>query len=117
MLLYKLATHVNIQKTGQTHVIKKTSGHSCVIQKPGHTHIIQTTVHLCVIKHVFEIIVFSCDDNHLILLCVLYFFRVPSGTWKLGDLNIICPGLEIAWNLCQKVRKPGQNKKFSRISG
>ncbi len=41
--------------------------------------------------------------------------RVPSGTWKPGkpgDLNIICPGLEIAWNLSQKVRKPGQNKKF-----
>ncbi len=28
------------------------------------------------------------------------------------------PGsLEIAWNLSQKVRKPGQNKKFSRKPG
>ncbi len=32
--------------------------------------------------------------------------RVPSGTWKPGkpgDLNLICPGLEIAWNLSPKV--------------
>ncbi len=43
--------------------------------------------------------------------------RVSSETWKPekpGDLNIIYPGLEIAWNLSQKVRKPRQNKKFSR---
>ncbi len=47
-------------------------------------------------------------------------FRVPSGTWKPGkpgDLNIICPGPEMAWNLSQKVRKHGQNKKFSRKPG
>ncbi len=46
--------------------------------------------------------------------------RVPSGTQKPGkpgDLNIICPGLEIAWNLFQKVRKLGHNKKFSRKPG
>ncbi len=32
---------------------------------------------------------------------------------KPGDLNFICPGPEIAWNLIQNVRKPGQNKKLS----
>ncbi len=31
--------------------------------------------------------------------------------------NFICPGPEIAWNLSQKVRKSGQNKKFSRKPG
>ncbi len=47
-------------------------------------------------------------------------FRIPSGTWKpgkAGDFNFICPGQEMAWNLSQKVRKPGQNKKFSRKPG
>ncbi len=38
-------------------------------------------------------------------------FPVEPG--KPGDLNFICPGPEIAWNLSQKVRKPGQNKKFN----
>ncbi len=52
-------------------------------------------------------------DSHCDSVC----YRVPSGTWKSGDLNITCPGLEIAWNLSQKVRKPGQNKKFSRKPG
>ncbi len=40
-----------------------------------------------------------------------------QGSWKPGkhgDLNFICPGSEIAWNLSKKVRKPGQNKKFCR---
>ncbi len=32
---------------------------------------------------------------------------------KPGDLNLICPGPEIAFNLSQNVRKPRQNKKFS----
>ncbi len=40
-------------------------------------------------------------------------YRVPSGTWKPGDFNFICPGPEMAWNLSQKVKKPEQNKKFS----
>ncbi len=43
--------------------------------------------------------------------------RVPSRTWKARDLNFICPGPEIAWNLPPKVRKPGQNKKWSRKHG
>ncbi len=43
--------------------------------------------------------------------------RVPSGTWKPGDLTFICPGPEIAWNLIQKVTNPGQNKKFRRKPG
>ncbi len=34
-----------------------------------------------------------------------------------GDLNFICPSPEIAWNLIQKVSKPGQNKKFKRKPG
>ncbi len=46
--------------------------------------------------------------------------QVPSGTWKPGkpgDLIFFCPGPEISWNLSQKVRKPGQNKKVSRKPG
>ncbi len=43
--------------------------------------------------------------------------RVPSGSWKPGDLNSICPGLEIVWNLPKKYEQPGQNKKFSRKPG
>ncbi len=43
--------------------------------------------------------------------------RFPVEPGKPGDLNFICPGPEIAWNLIQKVRKPGQNKKFSRKPG
>ncbi len=41
----------------------------------------------------------------------------PAEPGKPADLNIICPGLEIAWNLSQKVRKPGQNKNFNRKPG
>ncbi len=40
-------------------------------------------------------------------------FPVEPG--KPGDLNII--SLEIDWNLSQKVRKPGQNKKCNRKPG
>ncbi len=43
--------------------------------------------------------------------------KVPSRTWipgKLGDLNFICPGPEIDWNLPPKVRKPGQSQKYNR---
>ncbi len=36
---------------------------------------------------------------------------------KPGALNSICPVLEITWNLSQKVRKPGQNKKFIKKPG
>ncbi len=52
-------------------------------------------------------------------MCLFYrrFNRVHSGTWKPGKMNFICPGPEIAWNLFQKVRKPGQNKKYSRKHG
>ncbi len=42
----------------------------------------------------------------------IYLYRVPSGTWKPGkpgDLTFICLDPEIAWNLIQKVTKPGQN--------
>ncbi len=45
------------------------------------------------------------------------FMCIQGSQWKSGkpgDLNIICPGLEIAWNLSPKVRKPWQNKKFNR---
>ncbi len=42
------------------------------------------------------------------------YFRVLSTTWKPGDMNFICTSPEIALNLFQKVRKPGQNKKFCR---
>ncbi len=41
----------------------------------------------------------------------------PAEPGRPGDLNIICPVLEIAWNLSPKVRKPGQNKKLSRKPG
>ncbi len=41
----------------------------------------------------------------------------PAEYGKPGDLNFICPGTEIAWNLSQNVRKPGQNSKFSRKPG
>ncbi len=41
----------------------------------------------------------------------------PGNLKKPGDLNFICPGPDIAWNLSQKVRKPGQNKKFTRKPG
>ncbi len=47
-------------------------------------------------------------------------YRVLSRIWKPGkpgDMNFICPGPEMAWNLSQKVRKPRQNKKFSRTPG
>ncbi len=53
----------------------------------------------------------AANDTDERCICI---YRVPSGTWKpakSGDLNIICPGLEIAWNLSPKVRKPEQNKK------
>ncbi len=54
--------------------------------------------------------VFHCNVRH----------GIPSRTWKPGkpgDLNCICPGPEMAWNLSQNVRKPGQNKTFSRKTG
>ncbi len=37
----------------------------------------------------------------------------PAEPGKPGDLNFFYPGPEIAWNLSEKVRKPGQNMKFS----
>ncbi len=40
----------------------------------------------------------------------------PAEPGKPGDLNFIFPGPEMACNLSQNVRKPGQNKKFSRKS-
>ncbi len=46
--------------------------------------------------------------------------RILSRTWKPrkpGDLNLIYPGPDIAWNLPHKVRKPGQSKKFCRKYG
>ncbi len=36
---------------------------------------------------------------------------------KPGDLNFICPGPEIAWNLIQKWENLDKNKKFSRKPG
>ncbi len=51
------------------------------------------------------------------LMMMTMMMRVPSQTWKPGDLNYICPGPETAWNVPQKVRKPGQNRKFSRKHG
>ncbi len=41
----------------------------------------------------------------------------PAEPGKPGDLNFICPGPEIAWNLSQNVRKPGQNKTISKKHG
>ncbi len=41
----------------------------------------------------------------------------PAEPGKPGDLNFICPGLEVAWNLSQKVKRPGQNKKLNRKPG
>ncbi len=52
-------------------------------------------------------------------VCV-HIHRVPSGTWKPGkpgDLNLICLGPDMAWNLSPKVGKPGQSKKFSKKPG
>ncbi len=61
--------------------------------------------------------------SHLLTCCIIFYVisnksekdsqqwfvcRVPSGTWKRGkpgDFNIICPGLEIAWNLSPKNQK------------
>ncbi len=57
-------------------------------------------------------------DIEVILKNVVYTSnRIPRRTWKPvkpGDLNFICPGPEIAWNLFQKVRKPGQNKTLDK---
>ncbi len=41
----------------------------------------------------------------------------PVEPGKPGDLNCISPGPEMAWKLPQKVRKPGQHKRFSRKPG
>ncbi len=48
-------------------------------------------------------------DNRIMII-----HRFPSGIWKPGDLNFVCPAPEIAWNLSQNMRKPGENKKLSR---
>ncbi len=66
--------------------------------------------------HLYTSLVALISDPVFSLLSIRY-SRVPSGTWKPGkpgDLNFICPGPEIVWNLSQKVRKPGQSKKFRR---
>ncbi len=41
----------------------------------------------------------------------------PGEPGKPGDWNFISPGPEMAWNLSQNMRKPGQNKKFYRKPG
>ncbi len=38
----------------------------------------------------------------------------PVKPLKPGDLNFICPGPEIAWNLSKTVRNSEQNNKFSK---
>ncbi len=55
--------------------------------------------------------------------CLLY-CTLPGGRYFMQitralvyDLNFICPGPEITWYLVEKVRKPGQNKKFSKNHG
>ncbi len=44
-------------------------------------------------------------------------FRVSSRTWKTRTFEFYLSRSKIAWNLLQKVRKPGQNKKFNRKPG
>ncbi len=34
-------------------------------------------------------------------------------TGRPGDLNSVCPAPEIAWNLPQKVEKPGQKRNLA----
>ncbi len=45
---------------------------------------------------------------------VLYVTGFPG---KPGDMNFICPGPEITWNLPKQVGKPGPKRKLSRKHG
>ncbi len=55
--------------------------------------------------------------QNCMLCCTKLIFFHHEDSQSGSQQNLICPGPEIAWNLSQKVRKPGQNKKFCRKPG